>query len=488
MVNNEQFFCKVCQSSFPMMKPLCTHLQMKHGLSAKDYAIQYLCDGKRPVCPICQKETKYIRLSFNKYCKDHCKLAMSEAGKIGRQMIGEWNKGLTKDDHPSLLEYSKRMTGKDNHFYGKKHSEESIKKMKLSSMISEKEFNERLEERSNDFEFFTTYDEYFSRQKQKIKTKCKLCGNIEGKTLLALERGSQCHLCFPIPTNSQEQKEVFDFVSDLLKNDETVAKNSKKIIPPKELDIFVEGYNFAIEYNGLYWHSEFFKNEKDHYEKFLECQKNGISLFHIFSDEWKNKQDIIKSMIEYRFGKIQTKIPANKCELRVIEKNGDMEVFFEENHVGGHVRSKIAFGLFYNEELIQCVSLRKPMHKSLYKDSIEIARSATKKYTVVQGGLSKLFKKIKEYAIENQYRNILCYCDLRYGTSGKGYEILGFSNEGHTGIDYWYTDDYARYDRFKYRAQNGISEKEVAKNAGVKKIFGCGSYRFIYDLTSCYLP
>jgi hypothetical protein len=50
---------------------------------------------------------------------------------------------------------------------------------------------------------------------------------------------------------------------------------------------------------------------------------------------------------------------------------------------------------------------------------------------------------------------------MRIG-AGKGYSAAGFRLVGSTGLDYWYTDNEYRYGRFKFRAQEGKSEKQVA--------------------------
>ncbi|MFW6130771.1 MAG: hypothetical protein ACOC56_06250, partial [Atribacterota bacterium] len=53
-----------------------------------------------------------------------------------------------------------------------------------------------------------------------------------------------------------------------------------------ELDIYLPDFNIAIEYNGLYWHSEL--NGKDrnyHLNKTNICENENIQLIHIFEDE-----------------------------------------------------------------------------------------------------------------------------------------------------------------------------------------------------------
>jgi hypothetical protein len=67
--------------------------------------------------------------------------------------------------------------------------------------------------------------------------------------------------------------------------------NTRKIIPPFELDIYIPGTNLAIEFNGLFWHSQ--KDKYYHLNKTLRCREFGIQLFHIFESEdvdlWKER-------------------------------------------------------------------------------------------------------------------------------------------------------------------------------------------------------
>jgi len=54
--------------------------------------------------------------------------------------------------------------------------------------------------------------------------------------------------------------------------------------------------------------------------------------------------------------------------------------------------------------------------------------------------------------------------------------------EKETGPDYWYSDGRKRFDRFKFRASNGKSEKIIASENNVFKIWGCGSNIFIKNI------
>lgn len=469
--------CKICDSVLKDRKVFSKHLQFTHKVKALDYTIQYLYDGVRPLCPVCNEETRYCTYSFKKYCKEHSSYAESEAGKRGGQAQA-WNKGKTKLDDSRILDAAKKMTGSGNHFYGKSHTQESIDKLKSVKRISETEFKQRIQDRIKEFEVATLYKDYLSRQHQYLDLVCKQCSLEQRKTLQAFERGSLCGKCFPF-TTSKDEIEILEYVRSLVSN---VEHGVRKFIAPKEIDILIQDKKLAIEYNGLYWHSEigfdvFDKNY--HYEKTLACNEKDFDLFHIFSDDWRDRKDIVKSMIQNKLGIASEKIWARKCS--VVKVSGaDAKKFFDDSHLSGHTNASLYLGLEYNGKLVTCLSLRIPNHKK-YTGKIEIARLATSQNCVVVGGFSKLLKRAIQWAKENGYTSIISYCDLSCG-SGNVYEKNGFTKIGYTGLNYWYTDGTCRYDRFRYRAQDGKSEKEIALENKVYKIYGCGNNLYEYPI------
>lgn len=67
--------------------------------------------------------------------------------------------------------------------------------------------------------------------------------------------------------------------------------NNRKIIHPKELDLWIPEYKIAIEYNGTYWHAEERQNNiYIHREKSILCHEKGIRLIHIFEFEDLDEQ------------------------------------------------------------------------------------------------------------------------------------------------------------------------------------------------------
>jgi len=283
--------------------------------------------------------------------------------------------------------------------------------------LSEEEFNRRIATRAEDFEVLTPYSDYQDHDISKLKIKCIHCSNVYEKTLFALVNGTICRICYPF---SKEEKEINEFLES---NNLKAVRNSRDIINPKELDFFISDKKLAIEFNGLYWHTENKKQENYHLNKTTACAEKGFRLFHIFSDEWHNKKDVIKSMILNRAGVSTHKIYARDC---VVKETGTQEIlrtFTDSTHISGHVQYTKAFYLEYRGQIVCALTLRRPFHDK-YKDMIEIARFSSSLNTNIPGGFSKLFNKAVQWAKSEGYSGILSYADLRFG-SGSVYEKNG---------------------------------------------------------------
>lgn len=473
--------CLLCGFEEENKREFGRHVFYKHGLSTKEYTVQYLCGNKRPVCEECGAETRYVSFSFKRFCKDHATLAYREGGKKGGTARA-WNKGQTKETDDRIARQAKKQKGESNHFFGRHHTPETILKLKGIKKLTERQYYERLDkrcfaawqekqDREYEFELLTPYEEYYSRQHQYLQLRCVVCGEHQSRTLQTFERGTKCYKCFPI--FSGEEDEFADYIANI---GVPIERNTRNIIGPHELDVYVPGLNVAFEYNGLYWHSEWGNTVKGyHLNKTVECNKKGIQLIHIFADEWKQKRSIVESMIRYKLGRCNNRIHTRKCEIADISTK-ERKKFFDKNHIDGDVRATYCFALKYGEEVVACLSLRRPNHRN-YSGMIEIARFATLHDTVIPGSFSKLLKEAIKYGGDEGYTGILTYADLRYGT-GKVYENSGFECFGDTAPGFWWTDGTKKYNRSRFKASGGKSEKEVAEEYKVHKIWNCGSRRY----------
>lgn len=112
-------------------------------------------------------------------------------------------------------------------------------------------------------------------------------------------QGSGCKKC--ANTNvSKPEIETQDFIKEL---GYEIVSNTRKIIKPYELDIYIPSLKKAIEFNGDWWHynpkNPECRGEEYHQMKTEMCNKIGIDLLHIRETDWKNNNLQSKKEIEY---------------------------------------------------------------------------------------------------------------------------------------------------------------------------------------------
>ena len=103
---------------------------------------------------------------------------------------------------------------------------------------------------------------------------------------------------------SEIETEVYGFLKSIVPNTK-IIRNSRSVIRPYEVDLYLPEYSFAIECNPTFTHNSSFKSIDAppvpytyHQMKSKLAKENNVFLFHIFGYEWNLKRDIIKSMIQ----------------------------------------------------------------------------------------------------------------------------------------------------------------------------------------------
>lgn len=289
---------------------------------------------------------------------------------------------------------------------------------------------------------------------------------------------------------SYSEKEIVDFIKSIYS--EEIIENSKKIIPPKELDIYIPQKNLAIEFNGVHWHDENHIDKNYHLMKTKMCNENNIDLIHVFEDDWLYKKEIVKSMIASRLGIYQQKIFARKCECRILDYKLYKELlqkFFDKNHLQGFAKCDIFVGLFYNDELIQCIGFNK---KGWHDGNVELTRMVTKMNTQVIGGFSKLMNFVKKVY---GFSKITSYV-YRAWFNGKGYLASGFEIVKENPPSYSYVingrrihKSYFRKNKIKKMYERGEikfynddkSEHEIMLENNIYRIYDCGTIKVVYE-------
>lgn len=189
-----------------------------------------------------------------------------------------------------------------------------------------------------------------------------------------------------------------------------------------------------IEFNGLYWHTESQGKDKHyHYNKWKQCKDKGIQLITIWEDEWRDKQDIIKSMLAHKLGVSHSpRVYARKTTLYPLESSVARS-FLDRYHIQGFTRSTAYFVLYdSNNTLVTVSSWRKN------KDTLYLDRYATS--CTVIGGMGKLLEEGKKLAFNLGCTEIVTFADHQVSDGGL-YEKLGFILDKELSPDYRYLVD-----------------------------------------------
>ena len=253
----------------------------------------------------------------------------------------------------------------------------------------------------------------------------------------------------------------------------------------KTLDFLIG--DLAIEFNGLYVHSEysFFGKRLGidryyHYNKFINCKNKGITLLTIFEDEWNKNSEMIKNKILIKLNKGQRGAGARKTEVRSIDHIIGNQ-FLEKYHLQGMLTGALFFGAFNKDELIGVMTFNKRKDNQW-----ELTRFCTDSY-IHNGLFSKMLKYfVKSYSPETLYS----FSDNRWGWGGV-YENNGFAVDYEIPPDYSVTNYLIREHKFNWRKDRikdrfGVSienktELELTLDLKWNRIWDCGKVKWKYS-------
>lgn len=496
--------CPVCNENLPAHARGRTFHAESHGLTAEELVLKLI--DNEPICQ-CGCNTKVVwrgwTKGFPKYLPGHMsansrregskKLSASllenhwarglsketseiirEIGKkISRKLkegflngtIKHWSKGLSKETDPRIAKSAKKRV---ESFHGKNHWH----------FMSSNEINIRIKSSLDDrFEILSgleSLDDRTNNVSHCVKIKCKSCSTITSATVYNIIRNKK-KVCLSCRTeaSSVPQLEIEGFIKRTLGEETTVYSSDRSNPTGYELDVYVPGSSFAVEYNGLYWHSDAVQKDKNYHNKKTEsCREHGISLLHIFQDEWRDKREIVESMIINRLG-LSKKVWARKCSIVKID-NKRSKKFFDDNHIDGDSRGMATYALEFEGNLISAIKLRKP-HSKKWSGFLEIARYACVKGVDVIGGHSRLINYIRN----NHPERLISYVDTRFGGVGRHCEKSGMILDHISKHSFWWTDRENRFNRLYCKATKENSEFEEALSRKLLKIWGCSNLVYV---------
>lgn len=287
---------------------------------------------------------------------------------------------------------------------------------------------------------------------------------------------------------SKPEKEIMDFITNM----GVKCSKNRKLLNGKEIDIFVEEKQIAIEFNGCKYHTEWYggKGRQYHLTKTKMCKDKGVGLIHIFEDEFFGKKEIVLNKIQHilGFNTNKEKIYGRKCDIQRIDGE-TAKLFMEKFHIQGSDSSTVHYGAFYDDNVIAVMSFLR--NKG---DEWELTRFASDFNYICCGVGGKLFKY---FVKEHNPNSVKSFADRRWtiNETNNLYIQLGFEFDSYTPPSYTYykpkVHRYQRFHKFGFRKKvllrkypeeltPEMTETEMVKKLGYDRIWDCGLIKYVW--------
>ena len=314
--------CLICNKNILSGCAFSKHIHKTHGILPKDYYDLYLKKPNEGVCPVCGKETPFLKISkgYQKHCSAKCAQNDLQVNNTFRNNNPQKNP-ISRQKTINTCQKLYGGVGFKSDIIQQKAIQTRLNKYGTENLYLLDDIQQKARKNSH------TNDANKKRESTKIENIRKIANDIDAiyiQDLLDITKSSgwyqsnivniikyKNHLfikksdiqtVLDYDNNSYKvysinEKKIVQNIKEIYNDD--IIENSKKIIYPKELDIYLPKLNIAIEYNGIYFHSSLANTPKDyHLNKSLLCREKGIRLIHIYEFEDLNKQiELLKSLI-----------------------------------------------------------------------------------------------------------------------------------------------------------------------------------------------
>lgn len=279
---------------------------------------------------------------------------------------------------------------------------------------------------------------------------------------------------------SSGEKELYDFFCSIFPK-ENIVSNDRMVIKPHELDIYLPHKNIAIEYNGIYWHSDKVKPVDFHAMKYRACAEKGVQLITVWEDDWLHKRSIVESMLRSKVGADNRPQIYARNTIVVDVVSSKAREFCDQYHIQGAARCSHYIGLDYQGNLVAVMGVHK------VKDVAYIDRYATSCHVI--GGLGKCVAHIQQWCRNNGCVSLVTFSD-NDTSDGHSYKMVGFHRDKDIPPDYKYVYNGRRCHKFNFRLkrfrvdsalewQEGLSERELADLNGIYRTWDAGKIRWV---------
>ena len=247
-----------------------------------------------------------------------------------------------------------------------------------------------------------------------------------------------------------------------------IEENNKTILTKnQELDILIPNKNIAIEIDGIFWHSNKFKNKNYHLNKTIECEKKGIKLIHIFEDEWTFKEEIVKFKLKELLN-VNSSESINKNNIQIKEtSNSKKNNFLKKYNIQGKDHSIIKIGSFLDDKLISIMTFSIVSKK---ENIWELKNYCSHFNYSIENDKIDLLNYFKN---KFHWNKIICFIDRRWPEENE-YQQIGFILDSIIKPNFWFVKKGIKKRNYRYVEKEKNQKKFGNEKIKIYKIWDCG--------------
>ncbi|MDM2401888.1 zinc-ribbon domain-containing protein [Mycobacteroides abscessus] len=295
--------------------------------------------------------------------------------------------------------------------------------------------------------------------------------------------GTGCPTCQAGMLISRGEKAITALIRNVLGADVQILTSTRTVAGTTELDILVPDYKLAIEFNGLYWHSERTGRGKDfHLGKTKACNAAGLRLVHVWEDDWNFRRSGVERLIRSALGVFDGP-PAAECDAVEIDFKRAVGLFAENCHTRAIGRASFFDALVHGDTVVAAVSSR------LRHGRLDVMQFAS---AGVSGAAAVLAEQLKRRARLHGIECVRWVVD-NATDDGTGPSTAGFTPLGELQPEFRYVRNGERVSRSSFRParfradpdlvfRTGRTEEQLAKLNGLDRIWDAG--RTVWELSA----
>lgn len=358
------FKCYICGKQIKSGCAFSKHINYKHNVKPLDYYNKYIKKENEGKCKYCNNSSKFLSISkgYQKYCSRKC------------AQSGENNNFKTNNPQKNVLSRMKtKLTCINKYGCSSTLQNKIIKEKAINTLMSKygvansfqiehiknkaiknshslhaclkREKSKRLKINQIALNNNLIYvQDIFDMLQSSYWFKHKIVSIIKINNWLFVHNKDLKNIIFyetSININNYNYSRTEKIIINSIKTiyTDVILENTKSIISPLELDIYIPKLNLAIEYNGTYFHSDLMNVDKFyHLNKSLKCRELNIRLIHIY--EFENLTEQIKLLLDLINGKDNyNKKDFNKNNL--LKTIPEPEIIYKNNRLVVHGAGKL---------------------------------------------------------------------------------------------------------------------------------------------------